>query len=77
MMPSHSHRLERDADDAADEREVAAAFASGDSLRPAPQEAKDGAQASRTRFGLKTLELEISRCTSRAFRWRAESRYCS
>jgi hypothetical protein len=51
MMPSHSDPLEDDADDAGDELEFAAAFASGDSQRLAPQEAKDGAQASRTQFG--------------------------
>src|ERR1700686_1616451 len=38
-------------DEGGGELEFAAAFASGDSLRPAPQEAKDGAQASRTQFG--------------------------
>src|SRR6202163_4512321 len=51
MMPSHSDPLEDDADDAGDELDFAPAFASADSLRPAPQEAKDGAQASRAQFG--------------------------
>ena len=51
MMPWHSDPLEDDADNAADELEFAPAFGSGDSLRPAPQEAKDEAQASRTQFG--------------------------
>ena len=51
MMPPHPDSLEDDLDDAGDELEFAAAFASGDSLRPAFQEAKDGAQASRTQFG--------------------------
>jgi hypothetical protein len=51
MMPSHSDPLEEDADGAGDELDFAPAFASGDSLRPALQEAKDGAQASRTQFG--------------------------
>ena len=51
MMPSHSDPLEDDAGDAADELDFAPAFGSGDSLRPAPQEAKDDAQASGTQFG--------------------------
>ena len=51
MMPSPSDPLEEDADGAGDELEFAPAFASGDSLRPAPQEAKDEAMASRTQFG--------------------------
>ena len=51
MMPPHPDSLEDDLDDAGDELEFAAAFASGDSLRPAPQEAQDEAQASRTQFG--------------------------
>jgi len=51
MMPPHSDPLEDDVDDAGDELGFAPAFASGDSLRPAPQEAKAEAQASRTQFG--------------------------
>lgn len=51
MMPAHTDPLEDDSDDVGDELEFAPAFASGDSLRPAPQEAKDEAQASRTQFG--------------------------
>ena len=52
MMSSPADPLEGDADAASDEFEFASAFASGDSLRPAPQEAKDEAKASRTQFGL-------------------------
>jgi hypothetical protein len=51
MMPSHSDPIEDDADDAGDELDFAPDFASGDSLQPASQEAKDEAQASRTQFG--------------------------
>ncbi|HVC78298.1 MAG TPA: hypothetical protein VND96_17450, partial [Candidatus Micrarchaeaceae archaeon] len=51
MMPPHPDSPEDDLDGAADELEFAPAFGSGDSLRPAPQEAKDEAQASRTQFG--------------------------
>ena len=51
MMPPQSGPLEDTVDDAGDELEFAPAFGSGDSLWPAPQEAKDEAQASRTQFG--------------------------
>ncbi|MEO9049673.1 MAG: hypothetical protein ABI334_08745, partial [Candidatus Dormiibacterota bacterium] len=51
MIPSHSDPLEDHADGVSDGLDFAAAFASGDSLRPAPQEAKYEAQASRTQFG--------------------------
>jgi Replication-relaxation len=51
MMPPHPDSLEDDLDDAGDELDFAPDFASGGSLRPAPQEAKDEAKASRTQFG--------------------------
>ncbi len=51
MIPSHAAPLEDEAGEAAYELEFAPAFGSGDSLRPAPQEAKDEAKASRTQFG--------------------------